>query len=754
MILLISNMHRAAGTLNMADFGFFATLRSVDFFGLGSLTISPVLDSLGWAILHSLWQGALAAFIIILFRSAFKNARPSLRYGVQALALGSVVVAFFATFALYLVTPALVPSSLGSGGLTTLSVSLPLPVEIIFPALQTLPTENAFFATRDAFTFASDFSTLTPLIAVVWAIGFAGLMARYSLAFLMSRHLRLSGLSPVPSAWAQQFATLVLNLGVIKPVAFYVSDRVTGPMTFGFFKPIVLVPASFFTGLTPAEIEAVLLHEIAHIRRHDYLLNLIQTLAKTIFFYHPAVHFLSRLIDEDREQACDDIAVAHTKNPHILARALASLRLMQARHQPLHGTPLSLAATGPKETALMIRLKRLVHPESASGKVEHLALTLATFVLAVTLSLGALPFNAVASDRNLDPQILGESFNDFEEVSIPEFIELPVFTEHTKIAQIAQIAPMAPPTTPAPFVIPRPPEPPLSAATHPHALTPELAGAPRDAMTLERPKTPLNMSKGDGRSFTYEMEALDTALAAINQEMEKINQDTHAHISANSAHLTDKHHALTERPARLAVAQALQDAKQKIEQAQRQVEQAERHVKAVERQQAQREASVERAHEQAERQLERADAAKERAKDAAERKRDAQALRVEAKAMTHQYKAFQTELTSQLRRDGFINSKSEVFDLNVQNGNIYLNRQIISSEKARRYKALVSKYDFEFNDFLKIQSNPKAFTVKSRDAHASNTKTIVIGSYTHSDANQTVQSQSQSVTKTSVSKSE
>jgi beta-lactamase regulating signal transducer with metallopeptidase domain len=303
--------------------------------------IAHLLDSLGWAILHSLWQGALAFVAVLCFRALTRDSQAALRYGFQIFCLAASLLAFMGTFAVYQLAGA--PSFTSTGTLLG-----------TFSHTGDIVNESSAILTAQAgdISLTPSLNQYAPALGVLWCFGFMLMTLKYSGAFWMTRSLRRHGLSPVPSVWESRFKTLVQNTGIRRTVDFYISNRVSGPITLGFFKPIVLVPASFFSGLSAAQIDAILLHEIAHIRRHDYLINLFQTAIRIVLFFHPAIHYISRKIDHDREHACDDYAVALTKDPENLARGLAALRLTK----PI--PHLALAADN-GQTPLIARIKRL-----------------------------------------------------------------------------------------------------------------------------------------------------------------------------------------------------------------------------------------------------------------------------------------------------------------------------------------------------------------------------------------------------------
>src|SRR6185295_8555391 len=127
---------------------------------------------------------------------------------------------------------------------------------------------------------------------------------------------------PAEMAWEESFAALAERLAITRPVRLAVSTLAQVPAVVGWLKPIVLVPAGVFAGMTAEQIEALLAHELAHVRRYDYLVNLVQTAAETLFFYHPAVWWVSRQIRTERENCCDDLAVEVSGNTLAYVQAL------------------------------------------------------------------------------------------------------------------------------------------------------------------------------------------------------------------------------------------------------------------------------------------------------------------------------------------------------------------------------------------------------------------------------------------------
>ena len=301
---------------------------------LNSWLSADVMHALGWALIHSLWQClGLAALAAVLM--AFSR-RPPVRYLVATGALVAMLAVPVATF-LVLMHPAasvhaLLPSGPGpqpfAGPAAVNRPSTPL---IALDAAPRPMKDGAAIAWADSPThflssrlFASDLlpPNILPWLVGAWLCGVALFSLRFAGGFLLLEHKRRRQFSiPGPRILAT-CQELQRRLGLNRAIRYLECGWLQAPAVIGWIRPIVLLPVSALTGLSEAQLRAVIAHELAHVRRHDFFVNLLQILVETLLFYHPAIWWLNRRIRAERELCCDEIAVSLTGNRMEYAKAL------------------------------------------------------------------------------------------------------------------------------------------------------------------------------------------------------------------------------------------------------------------------------------------------------------------------------------------------------------------------------------------------------------------------------------------------
>ncbi|HEX8843228.1 MAG TPA: M56 family metallopeptidase [Pyrinomonadaceae bacterium] len=332
-----------------------------------ALLSQPFFQALGWTLIHFIWQGALLAVLHAGASVLLRRASSNIRYVVACSAMFLMLVLPLATF--YLIStssadaPAGTPARYAaadalkgqqqSNSLQQKQVNAPGEVD----ASEVLPPE-AIPAQNSA---EDSFNALLPWFVILWLTGASLLSLRFFGGWTAAQKLKVRRVKAATYDWQAVVTRLAASLRVSRPVRLCESALVEVPTVIGWLRPMILVPASMLTGLSTDQIEALLAHELAHIRRHDYLVNLLQTMVETLLFYHPAVWWISRQIRIEREHCCDDLAVETCGDVLIYARALATLE--QFRHR--RAEQFALAASG-GGGPLLKRVRRLLEAPRAS----------------------------------------------------------------------------------------------------------------------------------------------------------------------------------------------------------------------------------------------------------------------------------------------------------------------------------------------------------------------------------------------------
>ena len=294
---------------------------------------ATLIASLGWTLLHFLWQGALVACGTATLLLALRNARPERRYAVGCAGL-----------LLCLAWPAADLVALLAGTRA--------------PDAGRLAVERAISgaAGMDGVGWLAWLQAHLGWIVAAWAAcaGALGLRMALGLAWI-ERTVHAKAAAADDAAWQARLSALALRCGLTREVRLRIVDRLASPVTAGWWRPVVLVPAALVAGMPPQLLEALLAHELGHVKRHDYLVNLLQSVVEILLFYHPAVWWISRRIRFEREQIADDFAARHLGEPRRLALALSELERLQ-----FSGQQLAQAANGGD---LLARIRRLLRPD-------------------------------------------------------------------------------------------------------------------------------------------------------------------------------------------------------------------------------------------------------------------------------------------------------------------------------------------------------------------------------------------------------
>ncbi len=325
-------------------------------------------EAVGWTLIHSLWQGLVVAVVLVIVLVATQS--PRVRYTAGVVAMLALAIAFAATFWE-------LASRATSGGLPAGRVPFP-------NWRQAIPQAAAHWE----FSLA----LIAPWLAPFWFGGVLVFYARYVTGFLSLARLSKRGVCSAPEVWGERLNELRAKVKVSGPVRLLESSLVEAPILMGHLRPLILVPLGLLTNLPAAQIESILLHELAHIRRHDYLLNALQNLVDGLLFYNPVIWWISHVVRSEREKCCDDVAVAVSGNAHEYARALAALE--ETRWS---GREPAVAAQG---GSLVKRIRRLLYPAAPNCDWTPVLAASIIFITAA-MTLGAWQQNDAPQSRVL-----------------------------------------------------------------------------------------------------------------------------------------------------------------------------------------------------------------------------------------------------------------------------------------------------------------------------------------------------------------
>jgi len=334
--------------------------------------VNNLIKATGWSIFHSLWQGAIIYAILMLVVAAVPKmnakVKHNLAYSAMCLMFMGFCITFFSIF------------------------NIPDQAELIQPG-QVTSTEPVNYLLSLPQEINSQTEHIFPYLVSVYALGLLFQLLILGVGYKRMLKLKQAERTMVPQEWQVAFIALTSKLNLRRKISFYLSANVNVPLVIGYFKPVVLFPIALTTQLDMNQVEAILIHELSHIRRNDYLLNLIKTGIETVLFFNPFIWLSGRYINIEREHACDDLVLKFTGTPVTYAHALLKLEILKDKTTPA----LSMAATGSNQH-LYQRIKRITDMKTnyMNAKQQLFAITL---TVATVISLAWVSPAKTASDR-------------------------------------------------------------------------------------------------------------------------------------------------------------------------------------------------------------------------------------------------------------------------------------------------------------------------------------------------------------------
>ncbi|MEM6396545.1 MAG: M56 family metallopeptidase [Bacteroidota bacterium] len=345
--------------------------------------LSPkMIDALGWTLIHALWQGALFALLLGVLLIALWKYSAQARYWVSV----GMLVGFFVTVGLTFWglassseasanRVAIRSSSEVSSGLAQQHTSEELAQQHTSDELAALDASDeaaaldasdeaaaldasdeaaALDASDEAGWLASYFSRHLPLIVTLWLLGVLVLQLRLLGQLAYVQRLKSYGVEAFPPVWTDRVKELEEKIDIGKSVKYLISGQVASPLAVGWLRPAVIFPHGLIDQLRESQVATILAHELAHIKRDDFLVNLLQRFLSTFFFFHPGIWWMNARIEEEREHACDDLAIQATGERIGYAKILIELKENQ-----MIAPTLSMALTGHK-ASFSHRIRRVL----------------------------------------------------------------------------------------------------------------------------------------------------------------------------------------------------------------------------------------------------------------------------------------------------------------------------------------------------------------------------------------------------------
>lgn len=359
----------------------------MNFFSFNSEFVSVIIQSICRTLLHSIWQGLILAVVTGIILTSTKKSKPALRYNLLSISLLVFVLATCITFYTEFNQQSKIASASYFITFGSAKISQPM-LNSSFGVLKNAANLDSIERFTDQFLEEN-----AAILVAIWLLIFSikSLKALGGLLYINQLKRRQN---VIPDrVWIELIQDLANKLNIRINIQLLESEGVSVPMVVGILKPIIFVPVSFLTHLSAEQIEAIFLHEIAHIKRRDYMINLIQNFCENIFFFNPAVLWISSLIREEREHCCDELALSVLENRTSLVEALVSFQ-----EYKLADKSLAMAFPG-KRNFLLDRIKRIIYKHNKPLNAMEKIFVTASLITATLMTAAFSP--AVKKDLEM-----------------------------------------------------------------------------------------------------------------------------------------------------------------------------------------------------------------------------------------------------------------------------------------------------------------------------------------------------------------
>ncbi|HTZ49797.1 MAG TPA: M56 family metallopeptidase [Verrucomicrobiae bacterium] len=397
--------------------------------------LSPAtLRLLGLALMHFLWQGAALAALAYVVMALCRNAAS--RYAVGVVTLVLMLASPVATLVFFRAQDQVMNAAPAKDSLS------------LVKAASTAPATIAHFA-QNAAKHQPTTAPYFPWLVELWFAGVVLLSLRSAGGILLVERLRRKETLPVTEELQEICESLQRRMGLARIIRYCESVHLDAPAVAGWIRPVVLLPVSALSGLTEAQLEAVIAHELAHIRRYDAFVNLFQVAVETLLFYHPAVWWVGKRVRLEREHCCDDEAVALCGSPVVYAHALT--HLAEATQAP----QLAMAAN---RSPLVNRVGRLLSANTKAESIQGANLSAGVLCLSAALLAGGALLGSVHQVRAQSSRPIATTVNAAVSVQATNFardmvsatVSKAVTSTVVHVSRLATVATPPPPPNPQP----------------------------------------------------------------------------------------------------------------------------------------------------------------------------------------------------------------------------------------------------------------------------------------------------------------
>ncbi len=347
--------------------------------------INPAYYAIAWTVIHAIWQISLIVLLTAGLQALLRNTPARIRYFIWVGALFLVLASSLTTFIYYyLMDPAqLLLEQAGDGN---------VPTEVMVQDMGTSVAQSSPgpLSIASAVTYVNDNILV---IVMIWLVGMMLAFIRLLGNIGYVEYLKNKFNFPVDGYWEELLQSTIYKMGIRKKVTLLESALVMSPMVIGHLKPVIFFPMGAINRLSPEEVEAILAHELAHIMRNDYLINLVVSCVESLYYFHPAMWWLTSQIKTEREHCCDDLAIEATGRPLQYAQSLVAVQEMA-----FTSPRLAMQFAGKeKKSRFFLRVNRLIKPNTHSTNLRERSLAaVITALLVIVVAMSSKPIDNAA----------------------------------------------------------------------------------------------------------------------------------------------------------------------------------------------------------------------------------------------------------------------------------------------------------------------------------------------------------------------